>query len=267
MSAYITERVELGNRLRKALELGEFELYYQPQVNILTSEVVGMEALMRWHNPVEGFTLPSRFIPVAEESGLIVPLGEWALEEACRQNMLWRDAGYPPVRVSVNLSAQQFQAPDLPKTIEDTLERFGLPPDGLEIEITESTIIQNMEAAGFALERMKAHGIRIAIDDFGTGYSSLSYIHRFSIHTLKIDQSFIRVIPEDKDSGTIVAAVVAMARSLGIEVVAEGVETVEQLHFLMEVGCGVAQGYLLGKPMSADDATKFLAGRSPDRPT
>ncbi|MBI5190158.1 MAG: EAL domain-containing protein [Nitrospirae bacterium] len=263
MSAYITERMELGSMLRQGLDRGEFELLYQPQTDVQTGAVVCMEALIRWRNPSNGYTLPSKFIPVAEESGLIVPLGEWALKAACAQNRLWREAGIPPVRVSVNLSARQFQDPMLPEVIENALRNNGLPPDSLELEITESTIVHNVEAAGFALARMKDHGIRIAIDDFGTGYSSLSYILKFSIHTLKVDRSFIMMVPEDHDSAAIVVAVAAMARCLGLNVVAEGVEREEQMEFLRYAGCPVAQGYLISLPLPAGEAAEYLRAHPP----
>ncbi|WP_109482638.1 EAL domain-containing protein [Paraburkholderia sp. C35] len=245
-------RLNLERRLRRALRDNEFLLHYQPQVDIETGQVVGMEALVRWSDPEVGLIPPSQFIPVAEESGLIGPLSEWVLREACRQNKAWQDEGLPPARVSVNLSARQFQQHDIAKLVMQVLEETGLDPQYLELELTESTIMRNAEEAVSMLNELHALGIGLAIDDFGTGYSSLSYLKRFPVDRLKIDRSFVSDIGESSDDETITSAIIALAHSLNLQVIAEGVETSTQLDFLKQRACDEMQGYFFAKPMPHD---------------
>ncbi|MFM0020310.1 sensor domain-containing protein [Paraburkholderia azotifigens] len=245
-------RLNLERRLRRALRDNEFLLHYQPQVDIETGQVVGMEALVRWSDPEVGLIPPSQFIPVAEESGLIGPLSEWVLREACRQNKAWQDEGLPAARVSVNLSARQFQQRDIAKLVMQVLEETGLDPQYLELELTESTIMRNAEEAVSMLNELHALGIGLAIDDFGTGYSSLSYLKRFPVDRLKIDRSFVSDIGESSDDETITSAIIALAHSLNLQVIAEGVETSTQLDFLKERACDEMQGYFFAKPMPHD---------------
>ncbi|MGE8474297.1 MAG: putative bifunctional diguanylate cyclase/phosphodiesterase, partial [Paraburkholderia hospita] len=245
-------RLNLERRLRRALRDNEFLLHYQPQVDIETGQVVGMEALVRWSDPEVGLIPPSQFIPVAEESGLIGPLSEWVLREACRQNKAWQDEGLPPARVSVNLSARQFQQRDIAKLVMQVLEETGLDPQYLELELTESTIMRNAEEAVSMLNELHALGIGLAIDDFGTGYSSLSYLKRFPVDRLKIDRSFVSDIGESSDDETITSAIIALAHSLNLQVIAEGVETSTQLDFLKERACDEMQGYFFAKPLPHD---------------
>jgi diguanylate cyclase (GGDEF)-like protein/PAS domain S-box-containing protein len=248
----------LENRLHCALERQEFAVYYQPQVNVKTGEISGLEALVRWRHPDLGLVSPGQFIPLAEENGLIVPIGEWVLRTACSQNKAWQDAGLKPVRVAVNLSARQFQQPNLVEMVAEILRETGLDANFLELEITESTLIQNVDFASAMLRDLQRMGAHISMDDFGTGYSSLSYLKRFSFHTIKIDQSFVRDLKNNPPDAAIIAAVSGLARCLDLRVVAEGVETSEQLDLLRSLHCEEMQGYLFSKPLSAPDATKFL---------
>jgi EAL domain-containing protein (putative c-di-GMP-specific phosphodiesterase class I) len=245
-------RLNLERRLRRALRDNEFLLHYQPQVDIVTGQIVGMEALVRWRDPEVGLIPPSSFIPVAEECGLIGPLSEWVLREACRQNKAWQDEGLPPARVSVNLSARQFQQHDIAKLVTDVLAETGLEPQYLELELTESTIMRNAEEAVSMLNALHALGIGLAIDDFGTGYSSLSYLKRFPVDRLKIDRSFVSDIGTSGDDETITSAIIALAHSLNLQVIAEGVETSEQLDFLKERACDEMQGFFFSRPMPRD---------------
>jgi EAL domain-containing protein (putative c-di-GMP-specific phosphodiesterase class I) len=260
---FFPRRLELENDLRRALTRNEFELHYQPRVNIDTGETVGMEALLRWRHPRNGLVAPADFIPLAEETGLIIPIGTWAMEEACRQNKAWQDKGLPRVRVAVNISALQFRQRNLLECVAGALERSGLAPHYLEVEITESVVMQKASEAIVTLEQLARMGVNISIDDFGTGYSSLSYLRRFPLHTLKIDRSFIRDISEDSDDAAIVSAIIAIAHSLGLEVVAEGVETAEQLSFLRSLGCDAAQGYYFSKPLPPEEFAQLLADWNP----
>ncbi len=256
MSTQLSNRLEMENSLRKALTRNEFILYYQPQFQIDTGEMVGMEALIRWNHPTQGFIPPSEFIPLAEETGLIIPIGEWVLQTACQQNKSWQQAGFPPVRVSVNISAQQFKQPQLVEIVERILGETKLNPQYLELEITENISMSDVHLTTTTLDRLKKLGIKISIDDFGTGYSSLGYLKRFPIDTIKIDQSFVRDIHADADDAAIVRAIMAMAHSLELNVIAEGVETMEQLNFLEQQNCDEAQGYLFMKPLSVNDLEK-----------
>ncbi|MCK6258757.1 EAL domain-containing protein [Fictibacillus sp. KIGAM418] len=243
-------RLEIG--LRRGLKNGEFTVYYQPQFNIHSDELVGVEALLRWEHPEFGNISPAEFIPLAEESGLIVPLGEWVLYEACRQNKAWQEAGYPFIRVAVNVSSRQFQQTSLVEAIRRTLEETGLDPQYLELELTES-IIQDSKHAISMMNNLKAMGVHLSIDDFGTGYSSLSYLKLFPIDSLKIDRSFTSNIFADTKDMALVSTIIAMAHNLELKVIAEGVETQEQLQFLQQGLCNEAQGYLFSRPISPEE--------------
>ena len=251
----------LENNLRPALERGEFILHYQPQVNIQTFQMVSMEALIRWQHPGLGLLPPAEFIRVAEDSGLIVALGDWVLREACMQSKAWQDAGFDSLRVAVNLSARQFQQPKLVETVAEVLKQSGLDPRFLELELTEGSVMKDPDLAIGKLHELKAMGIKISIDDFGTGYSSLSYLKRFPIDTLKIDQSFVSDINTDPDDAAIVAAIITLAHTLKLTVIAEGVETKVQLDHLRRLDCDDAQGFLFCKPLSVEDFTQRLMER------
>lgn len=251
------KRLVMENALRKALERDEFTLHYQPIVKIHTNEITGMEALLRWNHPELGNVSPASFIPLAEETGLIVPIGEWVLRTACAQNKAWQNAGFKPLQVSVNFSAIQFLDPGLTDMVKEVLEDTGLSPQWLDLEMTES-IMQNPESAIRSLTKLRAMGINISLDDFGTGYSSLSYLKRLPINTLKIDKSFIRDITNDPDNASIATAIITMAHSLRLKVVAEGVERPEQLGQLMVMQCDKMQGYLFSKPLPAEEFVNLL---------
>jgi EAL domain-containing protein (putative c-di-GMP-specific phosphodiesterase class I) len=258
MNARIVERLALENSLSHGLERGEFVVYYQPQVNIRTGQVVGVEALVRWQHPERGLVLPAEFIPVAEETGLIVPLGEWVLRTACAQNKAWQEAGLPPMRVAVNLSARQFQQRSLRDTVAQVLEETGLDPHLLELEITESVAMQDLDFTITMLRNLREMGVQIAIDDFGTGYSSLAYLKRFPIDAVKIDRSFVCDLMVDPDDAAIVTTVITMAHSLELSVIAEGVETEAQLAFLNQQQCDEMQGFLFSKAVPAAAIEKIV---------
>ena len=253
MTATVSRHLILEHAMRRALDRGEFLLHYQPQIDTTSGKTVGMEALVRWRHPKYDLMSPSEFIPLAEETGLILPLGEWALRTACAQNRAWQNAGFVPVRVAVNLSARQFQQAALLDMIRRVLKETGLEPSSLELEITESVLMQNTESTIATLQDLHAMGVHLSIDDFGTGYSSLSYLKRFPIDSLKIDQSFVRDIPRDADDSAIATAIIAMAHSLGVKVIAEGVENENQLAFLRAQHCDTMQGFYFGKPLPAED--------------
>ena len=253
-------RLNLERRLRRALRDNEFLLHYQPQVDIVSGQIVGTEALVRWSDPEVGLVPPSSFIPVAEECGLIGPLSEWVLREACRQNKAWQDEGLPPARVSVNLSARVFHQRDIGKLVKQVLAETGLEPQYLELELTESTIMRNAEDAVTMLNELHALGIGLAIDDFGTGYSSLSYLKRFPVDRLKIDRSFVSDIGVSGDDETITSAIIALAHSLNMQVIAEGVETSAQLDFLKERACDEMQGFYFARPMSTEAISALFQG-------
>jgi diguanylate cyclase (GGDEF)-like protein/PAS domain S-box-containing protein len=259
MNSRSLETLSMESSLRNAMNNFEFLLYYQPQFCVKTGQIVGTEALIRWRHPELGMVPPSKFIPIAEERGLIIAIGQWALEEACRQNMAWQAAGLLPMRVAVNLSALQFRQKDLRQSVAHALALTGMAPDMLELEITESSIMGDIERDIATLEALHKMGVHLAVDDFGTGYSSLSYLKRFPIDKLKIDQSFVRDITSDTDDAAITVAIISMAKSLGIRVIAEGVETQQQLDFLRKHACEEAQGYFLGRPLPPNEITALLA--------
>lgn len=252
------ERIVLENNLRLALEKNEIQLYYQPQVDIHTHKIIAMEALVRWQHPEFGLIGPKDFIPLAEDIGFIIPLGEWVLYTACQQNKVWQDYGFPPIRISVNFSAVQFEQADFENMIINVLKETGMDPNYLEVEITESVLMRDIEYTKDILSTLKKVGVHIAIDDFGTGYSSLSYLKKFPIETLKIDQSFIQDITTDADDRAITKAITAMAQSLNIQIVAEGVETEGQLEYLKTLHCQKIQGYFISHPLPSYESTKLL---------
>jgi diguanylate cyclase (GGDEF)-like protein len=258
MNVHTADRLELESDLRHALVRDEFLLHYQPKVDIRTGLITGVEALVRWKHPQRGLVSPSQFIPLAEETGLIVPIGEWVLATACARTRAWQDSGFTRLNVAVNLSARQFADPMLIPRLTQIIHTSGLDPSTLELEITESVAMSNGELTVAALERLKALGVRIAIDDFGTGYSSLSYLKRFPIDTLKVDRSFIRDIPSDSGDKKITRAIIAMAHSFKLLVVAEGVETADQLAFLRVQRCDVAQGFFLFRPLPEEQVAGVL---------
>lgn len=260
MSTTALDRLYLENELRKAFERGDFELYYQPKVSVQNSELIGMEALIRWTHPKLGVCSPAEFIPLAEETGLILPIGEWALRTACHQGKLWQAEGLPPLPISVNISKRQFEQERFAEIVIDILERTDYAPQLLELEITESMIMQNPEAVIAMLDKLKSYGVMISIDDFGTGYSSLGELRRLPLDALKIDRSFITNVVTNADDAVIARAIIAMAHSLKLEVIAEGVETEAQLEFLRGLACDQAQGYLFGKPVPARQCSQLIAG-------
>lgn len=258
LNARLQRRYLLENALRDALENNELQLVYQPKYDLASHRIVGAEALLRWNSAKLGAISPVEFIPVAEETGLIVPIGEWVLRRACEQAVTWYEALGYDFRMAVNLSARQFQAGDVVPMIEQTLAETGLPPTALEVEITESLLMGGADEVRPMFDALTAQGIRISIDDFGTGYSSLSYLQRFPISNVKIDRSFITGIPGDPDSVALTEAIVAMARALGMTVTAEGVEDADQVEFLAKAGCQEIQGYYIGKPVTADGFDRLL---------
>ncbi|RFC41075.1 MAG: PAS domain S-box-containing protein/diguanylate cyclase (GGDEF) domain-containing protein [Candidatus Nitrotoga sp. CP45] len=259
MNQLALERMSIERKLCHAIEQQGFCLHYQPQVNLRSGRIIGVEALLRWNNPEIGMVPPEYFIPIAEETGLIIPIGEWVLREACRQNSEWRMLGLPKISVAVNLSAVQFRQNNFGEMIKEILCEYGLDPSGLELEITESAVMHNAEASIALLLELKAMGLKLAVDDFGTGYSSLSYLKRFPIDKLKIDQSFVRDITVDSDDAVIVSTIINMARTLKLKVIAEGVETAEQLSFLKHQECDEIQGYYFSKPMPPEKINSLLA--------
>ncbi len=252
-------RLEMEHALRKAIEREEFCLHYQPVYHIVTGNIICMEVLLRWQHPVNGWLSPAEFIPVAEETGLIVPIGEWVMMTACRQNKSWQDQGLPAIPIAVNLSPLQFQQPNIVQRIAGVLEETGLKARYLILEITEGMAMHQVDLAINKLHALKEMGIKVSIDDFGTGYSSLNYLKRFPIDSLKIDQSFIKEIVQNQEDAAIVKAIIAMARSLKRKVIAEGVETEEQMKMLLELGCREMQGYLFSKPVPTEIMEEILS--------
>jgi EAL domain-containing protein (putative c-di-GMP-specific phosphodiesterase class I) len=264
MNVRAVERQSIEESLRRASERQEFTLHYQPKVNLKTGEITGAEALLRWTHPTRGPVSPAQFIPVAEDCGLILPIGTWVLREACRQAQTWVDAGLPLASIAVNISAIQFRDENFLNGVSTILEDTGLDPRALELELTESVLMKHAEAAEAILKILRARGVQAAVDDFGTGYSSLSYLRKFPIDALKIDQSFVRQIGAGPDETTIVTAVISMGRSLKLRVVAEGVETQEQLAFLQAHECDEAQGYYFSRPVPAGEFAKLLETGIPE---
>ncbi len=262
MNKHTFERLAMESSLRRAVERNEFLIHYQPKLDLETGAIAGVEALVRWNHPDLGMVSPAQFIPLAEETGLIVQIGEWVLYTACEQACRWRESGFPALRVAVNLSARQFAQRNLLRDVAAVMARTGLPPECLEFEITESLVMQNPEHAAVMLQKLKAMGITLSIDDFGTGYSSLGYLKRFPIDCVKIDRSFIKDIPTDADDMAITRGVIALGHSLRLKVVAEGVETAEQQEFLRAHGCDEMQGYLFSKPLAAEEVTALLVNHA-----
>ena len=260
MNTVVSQRLNLETSLRHALEREEFVLYYQPQIGLGDNRIVGMEALLRWQHPERGLVSPMEFIPLLEETGLIVPVGEWVLRTACAQNRAWQDAGLPPMRVAVNLSAHQFRQSNLTDVVCQTLLDTGLAPEHLELEVTESVMIQDLQTTITTLHQLHVIGIQISIDDFGTGYSSLGYLKRLPISKIKIDQSFVRDICADPDDAAIADAVISLGHSLKLQVIAEGVETVEQLDYLRAHGCDEVQGYYFSRPLPVEAFAALVVG-------
>ena len=258
MNARAIRRLKLEGELRKALDRGELHLNYQPQIDIKRGRIIAAEALLRWTHHEFGNVFPDQFIPIAEDTGMIIEIGEWVLQEACRQNKAWQKAGLTPIRVAVNLSPVQFAQRNIQDVVRKALTTSGLSPDLLELEITEGIIMRNIDETITTLQQLRRMGVFISVDDFGTGYSSLSYLKRFPISALKIDRSFVKDIPEDQDDAAITAAIIAMAHQLNLEVVAEGIETQEQMSFLQRHGCEIGQGYLISRPVSGAELAKLL---------
>jgi EAL domain-containing protein (putative c-di-GMP-specific phosphodiesterase class I) len=262
----VPKRLELESELRRALERGEFVLHYQPKIDLYTGALCGAEALLRWQHPQRGMVAPGDFIPLAEETGLIVPLGGWVLREACRQCRTWQDRSLPVLRVAVNLSAAQFRQKALLDSVRDALSASGIAPECLEVEITESMVMHNAVEAAYVLEALSVMGAHVSIDDFGTGYSSLSYLKRFPIQSLKIDRSFVRDVSVDAGDAAIVRAIIAMAHQLGLKVIAEGVETESQLQLLRGLGGDQYQGFYCSRPLPAEAFEAFILARQSNRP-
>jgi EAL domain-containing protein (putative c-di-GMP-specific phosphodiesterase class I) len=258
LNATALERLSLENSLCRAIERGELFLHYQPQMNLASGCMVGMEVLMRWRHPEQGLIAPTKFIPIAEETGLIAPLGEWVLSNACHQYKHWQQAGYRGLCMAVNLSARQFQQDHLLQSIWQILQETHMPPSSLELELAESTLMEYTEETVGILRDLTQSGIRIAIDDFGSGWSSLSYLKRFPIHKLKIDSSLLRNVDSDRNNSAIVSAIIAMAHSLQMHVAAEGVEYKTQLDFLLQQRCDAVQGYYISPPLCSEAFTAFL---------
>jgi EAL domain-containing protein (putative c-di-GMP-specific phosphodiesterase class I) len=264
MEASAVQRMELESDLRQAVGRHEFQVYYQPIVAIDSGKLVGWEALVRWQHPQRGMVSPAHFVPAAEETGLIVPIGRWVLETACRQARAWVDlVGSEALTMSVNLSARQFQDPGLLDTIVQVIEATGIPPRCLKLEITESAVMHDAEAAERTLRQLRGLGIRLAIDDFGTGYSSLAYLKRFQVDTVKIDRSFVNGLGHNAQDSAIVRSVVALARTLELSVTAEGIETPAQQAQLRLLGCEFGQGYLFGRPQPWQAAEALLLEHYP----
>jgi predicted signal transduction protein with EAL and GGDEF domain len=253
------ERIALETRLRRAIEQNELRVYYQPQVDIASGRIVGAEALVRWQDPTEGLIPPLRFIPIAEETGLILDIGAWVLRETCRQGREWLDAGFPALNLAVNVSPHQFRRGHIDRLVATCLSETGFPAAYLELEMTESGLIENHDSVMVLLNSLRTQGVHLAIDDFGTGFSSLAYLKHFPLNVLKIDKSFIDDIPNLQDDMEITATIIAMGHILGFKVLAEGVETPEQLAFLREKNCDLYQGYIKSPPLPAEAFINLLS--------
>ena len=262
MHGRVVSRMELESDLRRAIEREEFVVHYQPIVNLQSGGLWGLEALVRWDHPERGLVSPKEFVPIAEETGLIVPLGRWVLEEACRSAREWQGAHphAPPLIISVNLSAKQLGSPDLARMVEAAIRESGLEHYCLSLDVTETAYIKVLEGYAAALDRLKAMGVRVSIDDFGTGYSSLSYLKRLPADDLKIDRSFVKGLGEDIEDTAIVRMIIDLAHTVGMEVVAEGVESAEQARLLREMGCDLAQGFHFSRPLPPQRVPAFLTG-------
>jgi EAL domain-containing protein (putative c-di-GMP-specific phosphodiesterase class I) len=260
ISAKAVERHFLEENLRRALDRQELALHYQPKINLRTGAIIGAEALLRWNHPNRGLIPPAQFIPVAEDSGLILPIGAWVLGEACRQARAWMDAGLPEMTMAVNVSERQFQSENFAQRLIAILFDVGLDPKFLELEVTESLLMRRPESTALILETLREKGVHVAIDDFGTGYSSLSYLYKLPLDSLKIDQSFVRQITATPSQTGIVSAIIDMGKNLKLSVVAEGVETAEELDFLRSRHCDEAQGYYFSRPVPPHEFVKLLEG-------
>jgi len=256
--------MELINSLRHALDRDQLHLQYQPQISMQDGRIIGVEALLRWRHPELGNISPAEFIPIAEDSRLILPIGEWVLRKAINQLKRWMDSGYPAMVIAVNLSAVQFRHPNLPDMVSTILSEAQLPPEYLELELTERVAMHDPQEAIAVMNELHQRGIRMSIDDFGTGYSSLSYLKKFKVYKLKIDQSFVRDISTDLEDKAIVAAIISMAKNLGLKTIAEGVETLDQLDYLQKEGCDEAQGYYYSRPQQSEQIEAFIARKKCD---
>jgi len=252
------EKLSLDTGIHRALDNNEFSMVYQPQVNLRTGEIVGVEALLRWEHPEHGAISPSEFIPFAEESGLIIDIGYWVIKTACAELSRWRTAGLPEIRMSINISARQLMEVNIVRNIINIMKDYDVPGSCIELEITENAIMDDMDSIIRKLQELSSHDITIAIDDFGTGYSSLSYLHKLPIHTLKIDRTFLKESRINKGDNTIINTIVAMAKGLSLNVIAEGVESQAQLEYLREIDCSEAQGFLFGKPLPSEVISQLL---------
>lgn len=257
-----TRQNKIESSLWKAVNHNEFDLHYQPQINLIDNKIVGVEALLRWNNPVIGDVDPAEFIPLVEETGLISLIGEWTFFAACRTNMLWQQRGLHPIYVSINISPKQFAYQNIAELIATALKETRLKPHYVEIEITENVVMEDIELAVKRLNEIKRLGVKISIDDFGTGYTSLKYLKYLPIDKIKIDQSFISGIPDNKNDAAIVSAIIALAHQLELQVVVEGVETATQLQFLQEHHCDIAQGYYFNKPLNENEIIELLKKQS-----
>jgi EAL domain-containing protein (putative c-di-GMP-specific phosphodiesterase class I) len=261
LNVKIQERFLLQEELRNAILRSEFTLFYQPQVDLRTGRIFAAEALIRWRHPTRGMMAPAKFIPIAEETGLIVPIGDWALREACRRNKAWQEAGLPPMTICVNVSARQFMERNWVGRVADALRDSGLEARYLELELTESLIMQDAEQAVETMKELQRLGVQLSIDDFGTGYSSLSALKRFPVGRLKIDKSFIDNLPDDENDKAVVSAVISLGQKLKLQIIAEGVETEAQAAFLRENNCDEMQGYFFSKPLPAAGIEELIRTR------
>ena len=257
-----SKRLQEEKKLRDALERNEYLLYYQPKLNISSGKLVGMEALLRWRKDNKTMVAPGKFITMLEESGLILPVGEWVLNQACRQNQKWIDEGYDPMVVAVNVSARQFRQLDFVEVVYKAIKNSGMDPMLLEIEVTEGVLMEDTQASTTTLDELKMLGGRIAIDDFGTGYSSLSYLQRYPIDTLKIDRGFVSGLENRSEDAAIATTIVALAHNLRLNIVAEGVETEKQMTFLNAIGCHQLQGFLFSQPVAVHEFEKYLRNQN-----
>ncbi|WP_410911647.1 putative bifunctional diguanylate cyclase/phosphodiesterase [Priestia filamentosa] len=259
MKTYVNRRMEIEDGLRQALKKNEFALHYQPKVNIIKGKIVGVEALIRWNHPEIGFLSPGEFIPIAEESGLIVPMTQWVLREACSQGVRWKEEGFSSLKISVNISSVEFAEPSFVDMILNIIEETGFSPNKLELEITESVAMKHVDLVIEKLVKLKKHGISIAIDDFGAGYSSFSYLKSLPIHTLKIDRSFIQNLYTDSREAAIVSSIISLAKSLDLSIVAEGVEERDQALILHQEKCDEIQGYYFSRPIPPNELKKVAS--------